>query len=251
MLNIINKRVIVCEKDALTSARIVRVAQELGLQVVAETRNAADTVIATKLFQPDFLFLDLRMKDTDGVRCAQQVAEVSEKTAIIFTTNFDQFAINCFQQNGIGYAVKPVNKEQVLEQLSAVKVLSKKQLSDILILENPTVRPTRQHITARDRKGTVIINIKDIHCFVADQKYVDIHHKDGIIPTTETLKDLETEFSDLFMRVHRNAIVNINHLESVDAVNGGQHRVRLKDCDSKVTVSRRLLPKVREKLRAM
>lgn len=251
MNNLKDKTVIVCDKDALTRARIIRVAQELGLRVVSQTSGGKQTVKAARQLNPDFVFIDLHMPEMDGSRCAREIAETHPRVSVIFTTKFDQFTIHYLNENNVSHVVKPVNKDQVLAQLSIVKMLGESPMSRELFLEDTGTRKARQHITARDRKGTVIVKICDIHCFVADQKYVDIHHKDGVIPTTETLKELEEEFGDLFMRVHRNAIISVNHLESIDAVDGGQHRVRLKGSDSKVTVSRRLLPRVREQLRAM
>lgn len=246
-----SKSVIVCDKEPLSRARITRIVTELGHKVVAQVSNAADAITATTEHRPDVILLDLRMPSVDGSQCAQELAKIDSNILIIFTTNFDHFAINFFQENSIAYAVKPANKEQLAVQINSVKPLAAQQLKDVLTLENNDYRPQRKHLTARDRKGAVIIDINDIYCFTADQKYVDIHHKDGIIPTTETLKDLEIEFADLFLRVHRNTIVNVNHVDGIDAVGGGQHRIRLKDAECKITVSRRLLPEVRQKLQAV
>ena len=83
---------------------------------------------------------------------------------------------------------------------------------------------------------------------MADQKYVTVRHKNGSVLIDETLKDLEHEFGDAFIRIHRNALVSVHFLEGLEVVNSGQYQVRCRELDERLAVSRRHLPGLRERL---
>ena len=96
-----------------------------------------------------------------------------------------------------------------------------------------------------------MIKLKDIYYFSADQKYVKVRHKDGIVLIDETLKELEREFENHFFRVHRNAIINLGFLDFLETLDAGQYQIRFKDLDETLAVSRRHLPALRDKIQSM
>lgn len=109
----------------------------------------------------------------------------------------------------------------------------------------------REHIAARTHRGVELVKLTDIYYFTADQKYVKVRHKDGIILIDETLKELEQEFGDRLFRVHRNAIINLSFLDYLEALDVGQYQVRFKGIDETLAVSRRHLPMLRDKIQSM
>ncbi|MBO1530395.1 response regulator transcription factor [Psychrobacter sp. F1192] len=244
-------RIVVCDDEPLARERLVRIVQESGYEVVAQATTGAEAVTAVKLQQPDVILLDIRMPEMDGVRCAHILNELEHPPAIIFVTAYDHYAITAFKANAIGYLLKPANKDELLEALSKAKNLNAAQLNQIRKLEDPAARPIREHISARTHRGVELIKLKDIYYFTADQKYVKVRHKDGVVLIDETLKELEEEFGDRLFRVHRNAIINLSFLDYLETIDSGQYQVRFKGIDEALAVSRRHLPSLREKIQSM
>ena len=244
-------RIVVCDDEPLARERLVRIVQESGHQVVAQATTGAEAVIAVKSNQPDIILLDIRMPEMDGVRCAQELSKLEHPPAIIFVTAYDHYAIAALKANAIGYLLKPANKDELIEALNKAKNLNAAQLNEIRKLEDPTARPVREHIAARTHRGVELIKFKDIYYFTADQKYVKVRHKEGILLIDETLKELEQEFGDKIFRVHRNAIINLSFLDFLETLDAGQYQIRFKGIDDTLAVSRRHLPALRDKIQSM
>lgn len=244
-------RIVVCDDEPLSRERLARIVQESGHQVVAQVTTGAEAIVAVKTQQPDIILLDIRMPEMDGVRCAQTLNELEHPPAIIFVTAYDHYAIAALKANAIGYLLKPANKDELLEALNKAKNLNAAQLNEIRKLEDPTARPIREHIAARTHRGVELIKLTDIYYFTADQKYVKVRHKDGIVLIDETLKELEQEFEDRLFRVHRNAIINLSFLDYLETLDAGQYQVRFKGIDETLAVSRRHLPALRDKIQSM
>ena len=245
-------RIVVCDDEPLARERLVRIVQEEEHEVVAQAMTGVEAVAAVKQYQPDVILLDIRMPEMDGVRCAQALNELQNPPAIIFVTAYDHYAITAFKANAIGYLLKPVNKDELLEALSKAKSLNAAQLNELRKLEDPTANPPRrQHIAARTHRGVELIPLSDIYYFTADQKYVKVRHKEGTVLIDETLKELEQEFADELFRVHRNALINLDYLDLLETVDSGQYQVRFKGIDEALAVSRRHLPVLRDKIQNM
>jgi two-component system response regulator AlgR len=88
-----------------------------------------------------------------------------------------------------------------------------------------------------------------IYYFSADQKYTTVRHRGGSELIEDSLRSLEEEFAAQFVRVHRNALVNISFLAAVERDAAGQHQVVLRETGERLTVSRRLAGELRERLR--
>lgn len=244
-------RIVVCDDEPLARERLVRIVQESGHEVVAQAMTGNEAITAVKMQQPDVILLDIRMPEMDGVRCAAALNELESPPAIIFVTAYDHYAIAAFKANAIGYLLKPANKDELVDALNKAKTLNAAQLNEIRKLQDPLAKPLREHIAARTHRGVELIKLTDIYYCVADQKYVKVRHKSGIVLIDETLKELEQEFGERLFRVHRNAIINLNYLDFLETVDSGQYQVRFRGVEETLAVSRRHLPSLREKIQSM
>ncbi len=244
-------RLVVCDDEPLARERLVRIVNEAGHDVVAQAMTGIEALAAVKEHRPDVILLDIRMPEMDGVSCANELNKLDNPPAIIFVTAYDHYAIAAFKAHAIGYLLKPANKEELLEALTKASHLNAAQLSEIRKLDDIEARPARQHISARTHRGVELIALADIYYFTADQKYVKVRHKDGLVLIDETLKELEQEFGDQLFRIHRNALINLSYLERLETVDSGQYQVCFKDIDEKLAVSRRHVPVLREKIQKM
>ena len=110
----------------------------------------------------------------------------------------------------------------------------------------PEDADARTHICARTRKGIELIPVTEVRFFQADQKYVTVRHGDGELIIDDTLRELEEEFGERFVRIHRNALVAVRYITGLERSDDGHFSVRLTDVDEPLTISRRHVAGVRK-----
>lgn len=245
-------KVLVCDDESLARDRLVRMLRDAAnCEVVGEAENGLEALSKVATLAPDVILLDIRMPVMDGIACAEELARLPNPPAVIFITAFDEHALAAFQVEAIGYLLKPVRRDQLNEALSRATRVNRAQLQHIREQANDDGKPataTRNHITARTHRGLELVPLDEIYYFLADQKYVTVRHTKGTVLIDETLKELETEFGDRFIRVHRNALMSASYLEGLELLPSGQYQVRLKGIPEKLLVSRRHLADIRDKM---
>lgn len=239
--------VLIVDDESLARDRLSRMVEKInGCVVVGKVGNSKDALAAIRLKDPEVVFLDVRMPGHDGLACARQIAELEDPPAVIFCTAYDEYALDAFGTQAVGYLVKPVKLEQLQQALDKSRLVNKAQRS-ALAAATPAVE-LRSQITAKTLRGVELIAVDDIRCFVADQKYVTAHHVGGETLIDDTLKELEEEFSSRFVRVHRNALVSLRHIEGLERRSDGYFEVLLEGLKLRPLVSRRHASKLRELL---
>jgi len=239
--------VLIVDDEVLARQRLVRMVEKIdGFSVVGEAENAEQALAAVIAQDPDVVLLDIRMPGKDGLDLAQEISTLDDPPAIIFCTAFDQYALDAFSTNAVGYLLKPVKAEQLLQVLDKASRINKIQRQAAEQKLAPPKNDGRHHISAKTRRGVELISLEDIRYFVADHKYVTVYHLQGEHLLDETLKELEEEFCGRFLRIHRNALVSINHIEAIERTSQGQYQVRLTGCEHKPLVSRRHVGGVKE-----
>ncbi|RYG84106.1 LytTR family transcriptional regulator, partial [bacterium] len=107
---------------------------------------------------------------------------------------------------------------------------------------------SRGHVAVRQRDGLRLIPIDDVLCFIADQKYTTVRHTGGTDLIEDSLRALETEYADRFVRVHRNTLVATAKLVALERVADGQTYAVVRGLDEPLAVSRRMVTELRERL---
>lgn len=244
--------ILIVDDEALARQRLLRMVEKIeGFSVVAEADNAEDALVAITRSDPDIVLLDIRMPGRDGLSLAQDIAELEDAPAVIFCTAFDQYALDAFGTNAVGYLLKPVKAEQLLQVLEKAQKLNKIQRVAAQKNSKPKSETQRTHITAKTRRGVELIPLDDVRYFLADHKYVTVYHRAGEHLLDETLKELEEEFGARFVRVHRNSLVSVKHIEALERNAQGQYQVRLADTELRPVISRRHVSDLKELLKMM
>ncbi|WP_049722810.1 LytR/AlgR family response regulator transcription factor [Gilvimarinus polysaccharolyticus] len=226
--------VLIVDDEPLARARLVRMIDQLSdYQVSAEATDGEQALAAVVQHDPDIVLLDIHMPGEDGLQAAQAISELDAPPAIIFCTAFSEHALDAFATSAVGYLLKPVRLEQLEAALAKVTQLNK--------MQRAAARGTtsRTSITAKTHRGIERIALNDIRYFLADQKYVTVYHTGGQHLLDTTLKELENEFGDQLLRVHRNALVSVPHIQALERCPDGGLQVRLADTDIAPSVSRR------------
>ena len=242
--------ILIVDDEPLARERLVRMIEKLeGHHVIAEADNTEAALAAVNEYDPDIILLDVRMPGKDGLALAYEVSALDCPPAIIFCTAFDQYALDAFGTTAIGYLLKPIKSEQLQDALNKAQKLNKVQRAATQI--KPVDNNTRNHISAKTRRGIELIALEDIRYFVADHKYVTVYHCNGEHLLDETLKELEEEFGSRFIRIHRNALVAAKHIEAIERAPQGQFQVRLAGTKQRPIISRRHVSDVKELLKIM
>lgn len=238
--------ILICDDELLAVKRLERLVNELGHHVVATAHQGNDVIKLVKTHCPDVILLDIEMPEMTGLECAKRLTELelAYKPAVIFCTAYDGHALAAFQTHADGYLLKPIAKHELKQKLEHLAKLNQVQMNSLKQQEH---QKQRQHIMAKSHRGMELVPVENIHYFLADQKYITVRHEEGRILIDETLKELEQEFGDTFVRIHRNALVSLRHLAGLENLGVGQ-QVRLRDTNERLMVSRRHLAQLRERL---
>jgi two-component system response regulator AlgR len=235
-------KVLVCDDEQLARERLSRLVADLeGYEVVGEAANGAEAVQRLSETEADIVLMDIRMPQMDGLEAARLMSQNKAPPAIIFCTAYDDHALQAFNVNAVGYVLKPVRREALADALSKARSLNRVQISTLTqsTAANDTPNKQRTHISAKTHRGIELVPVDDIRYFLADQKYVTVRSGRGEVLIDETLKDLEDEFGERFVRIHRNSLVARRFIDGLEQVSAGHYQVRLKDTDERMTVSRR------------
>ena len=168
---------------------------------------------------------------------------------LIFTTAFSAHALAAFNTNAVDYLLKPIRRDRLEEALKKARKVNRAQLLELG--KNEETDHARSHISAQISGNIHLVPIEEIYFFHAEQKYVTVRHHNGEVITDESLKSLEEEFGDRFIRIHRNALVSTSHLDSLEKQASGQWMVKLRGIDEKLEVSRRHMTQVRKQLKQL
>ncbi len=240
--------ILICDDEPLAVERLSRLVSQLGHQVIATAQHGQQALEMVQQFEPDVVLLDIQMPEMDGLSCAQHLAHFNPMPAIVFCTAYDEHALQAIQSQAKGYLLKPIAKDELEAVLGNVTKLTQAQLTNLEKKELMEEKVQRQQIAAKTYRGLELIPVENIYYFLADQKYVTVRHKNGSVLIDETLKDLETEFADRFIRIHRNALISLDYLDGLEMVASGQYQARCRELEERLAVSRRHLPLLRERM---
>jgi two-component system, LytTR family, response regulator AlgR len=240
-------KVLIVDDEPPARERLRSLLAELaGVEVVGEAVNGAEALASAHELAPDVVLLDVRMPGVDGLEAARHLNVLEAPPAVIFTTAYDQYAVEAFEAHAGGYLLKPVRKEQLAASLTRAGRLTRAQLQKLATARGAE---RRSHIAARRREGVRLIPIEEVLYFLADQKYTTVRHVNGEDLIEDSLRALEGEFDSAFVRIHRNALVAARHLERIERNSDGQYFVRLRGCESPLPVSRRMAGELKERFR--
>lgn len=240
-------RILIVDDEAPARQRLRQLLEDLGgHEIVGEAANGQDALKMSGQLDPDVVLLDIRMPGMDGMECARHISSMENAPAVVFTTAYDQYAVEAFEARAVGYLLKPVRKERLDSALAQARRLTSAE-ADSLHSQGGS-RP-RRYISVGNRDELQLIPVAEVMYFQADQKYVSMIHPGGTCLLADSLKALEDEFSEDFVRVHRAVLVSLAHLEALEKDKEGRFQVRIRGKSNFLPVSRRMVPELRKRMR--
>jgi two-component system response regulator AlgR len=231
-------RTLIVDDEAPARARLRRMLEEIDdVAVVGEAANGQEALAHCASLDPDVVLLDVRMPGMDGIEAARHLGTLEDPPAVIFTTAYDEYALQAFETQAVGYLVKPVRREKLLRAIRHAARVAGPRL--VRLAEQSQLGRRRAHVCARLGEQLKLVPVGDVLYFSAGQKYVTMRHRGGSDLIDESLRALEEEFAPDFIRIHRNSLVARQSVSAVERTAEGQLLVRLKDCEETLQVSRR------------
>lgn len=217
-----------------------------GHEIVGEARDGREACELAAALGPDAVILDIAMPVLDGLEAARHLAGLPTPPAVIFCTAYDEHALAAFDAHAVDYVVKPIRAERLAAALARAERFRHGPPH-----AHPMPAARRSHLSARMRGALRLIPVQDIRYLQAEEKYVVVHHANGEDLIEDSLKSLEAEFGERFIRVHRNCLVATDQIKELAREADGREIVRLRNDPACLEVSRRCLPGVRQRLKSL
>lgn len=251
-------RILVVDDEAPARARLRDLLGDLKgslpNQIVAEAADGLAALDACLECKPDIVLTDIRMPRMDGLELAQHLGRLPQVPALVFVTAYDQYAVQAFELAAIDYLLKPLRAVRLAAALEKARhsLLRHEQLHTLAPQGRSLLRST-------ERGRSLLVPVADIVYLRAEQKYVLAHTHEREFLLEESLSQLEQEFGELFVRVHRNCLVARKaiagyerglHSEFGEESGEPQWLLLLHGASEKIQVSRRQWPAIKALLKA-
>lgn len=233
-------KVLIADDETPARNRLKDLLSDIGnVEVCAEAKNGIEVLTLSEQLEPDIVLLDIRMPQMDGIEAARHLQTLTLSPSIIFTTAYDTHAVAAFEMNAVDYLLKPIRLERLQAALQKAGKLLPKQLTEIHPLS-----PHRTHLSISERGRILLIPVTDIIYLRAALKYITVRTAEREYLLEASLTQLEQEFGDLFIRLHRNCLVATAYITGYEKRSMAGHQEKqwvamLKHVPETITVSRR------------
>lgn len=229
-------RVLIVDDEPLARARLRRLLQvHQDIYIVAEAGTAAAAEQAL-CFEPDLIFLDIEMPGESGLAFAARLRQRPLPPAIIFTTAHPQHALDAFASSPVDYLLKPIEPARLAAALARARQPTRAQ------------QVNEPKLSVQIGRQLRLVFAQDILAALSEDKYTRLLHVAGEAMIDLSLKELEAQFGDRLLRIHRHALINRARLKSIVSNTQGQHFADVLGLAQPLEISRRALPLVRAAL---
>jgi two-component system LytT family response regulator/two-component system response regulator LytT len=254
-------RVMVVDDEQLARDELCYQLDRLGeVEVVAQAGNGLEALSAVERAQPDVVFLDIQMPGLNGFEVARRLLEDAEQApALVFVTAFDQHAVEAFEVNAVDYLLKPVEAGRLEQALARARrrlsldrpgALNDRLEQLVKMMSNRQVR--REQVAVRVGERFLLVHAEEIiYASLADESINIVTSQVTGTSNYRTLDELQARLDpDVFWRVHRSHLVNINKIKEIVPWFSRNYILRMKDAKAtEIPVSRSQTKRLREYLK--
>lgn len=226
--------VLIIEDEKPSARRLQRMLEKLNVSVDVMLHSVEESIEwFSNNAHPDLIFLDIQL--SDGL--SFEIFDLVEvKSSIIFTTAFDEYALQAFKLNSIDYLLKPIDEEELQAAVKKFKALKPERqnlqlnFDDIKkLLTNPLERDYKKRFTTKIGQHIKMISVDEIECFYSENKGTYAHTTEGrdyLLDTT--LEQLEAELSPAdFFRISRKFYINVNAIKDIISYTNSRLQLKL------------------------
>lgn len=251
----VNERVLraLIVDDEPIARRVLREGLELvdNVKVVGEAEDGQQALEQIASREPDVVFLDLQMPVMGGFEVVRRL-ESGRLPVVIAVTAYDQYAIQAFEAGAVDYLLKPVSQERLVHALNRARSLRSsalqvaESLAKLQEAQIPSAPPRSRKLIGRVGEEYFLLNFDEVYAFQAEGDLVWIITAKQKYLATQTLRALHEKLSATgFERVHRNALVNLDHVRKLTALSSQRWMITLQN-GKEFIVSKRQAGSVRK-----
>lgn len=191
---------------------------QLPVCVAGEAGNGLEALQWLASDVADVVLCDIRMPGMDGIELASHLRRLPQPPALIFTTAYDNYAVQAFELNAIDYLLKPVRAQRLLAALQKVRAApAVSSVTESMTQLGQALRGRgRSHLSCHERGRLLLVPVVEILYLRAELKYVSARTVDRDYLLDESLAHLESEFGDTFLRLHRSVLIARNALAGLE-----------------------------------
>jgi DNA-binding LytR/AlgR family response regulator len=223
------------------------------VEVVGEADNGAAALEQIEQHRPDLVLLDLQMPLMGGLDVVRNLKRGTHIPVIVIVTAYDSYAIQAFEAGAIDYLLKPVGPERLAKAVERAKRVTGKEavekLARLQEIAEPASGERVRKVVGKVGEEYFLLGTGDISAFQADGDIVWIIAQKRKYMATQTLKVLEERLKNTtFHRIHRNALVNVDHIQKMSAITSQRWLITLTN-NQEFIASKRQARSVRELLK--
>jgi two-component system response regulator LytT len=243
-------KVMVAEDERLAREELEFMLKDIeDLTLCPSVTNGKELLHRYEEYLPDVVFLDIHMPELEGITVAQHLRARKLSPLIVFTTAYEEYAVEAFALNAIDYLLKPYSTERLEEALNRAR----KEINKHDHNNNDTEQNSPNHEKREAAKGAgmsklllddgerlIVIDPKSVYYVMRDDRVVQIYTADNVYSSKLTLQELEEKLSTFdFFRCHRSYLVNLNYIQEIVPWFNGAYNLTLKNKEkTKIPVSR-------------
>jgi two-component system LytT family response regulator len=238
-------RVLVCDDELMARKRVLRLLGELGgIEATIECESGEQVLERLTQEEIDVVILDVNMPGMSGIETVLAMPE--DRPYVVFLTAHPEHAVKAFEVGAVDYVVKPVDDARLAKAIErARQFLDNGPAAE----EGASQKHKLAKLAIATHDGAALVSPSDVTHATFDGALVTVHTSSRTILTDDTLQDLETKLGSTgsFERVHRRAILNLDHVERLESVDSGGY-VACLSTGKRVDVSRQSARKLRRRL---
>ncbi|KAF2513772.1 response regulator transcription factor [Flavobacterium zhairuonense] len=212
-------KVIIVDDERLSREELKRALKPYDdFVLIAEAENADDAKRLIESEQPDLVFLDIQMPEKSGFDLLESLDIVPQ---ILFTTAYDQYAVQAFEVNALDYLMKPIREERFAKAIEKIRNTIKS--------ESETIASEDRQIFIKDGEKRFFIRTDEIYLIESLENYTRLFFRDKKALQRRSLKQWEELLDkNTFFRINRTEIINVKYIQEVHRIDGGRLQIKLK-----------------------
>jgi two-component system LytT family response regulator len=240
--------VLIVEGDPLTRDRLRRLVQgESDLRLLGECANGRDAIAVIRERRPGLIFLDVHMPDMSGFDVVEALP-AGQRPAVVFVSAYDEFAVRAFEVRALDYLLEPVDRPRFADALARARAQIAASTHPAMAPVTSLLEEIRSHqrtlermihrhgrswperLVVRSGQGLTFVRVRDVDWISSADNYVELHVGSAVHLLRETLSSTESRLDpERFVRIRRDAIVNLGRVRSVRPSAAGIPEIVLQD----------------------
>lgn len=240
-------RTVYADDESLAREEIGYLLQNVDeVAVVGQASNGVDAFHLIETVRPDLAILDIEMPGLDGFQLVREIQSLEHPPRVVFVTAYDRYALQAFEVNALDYIMKPVSRERLVQAIDKVRAAldTPDDLGDRLSALLSALPPRGRRLSkipVRRRKHLLLVNVENVlYGYVKDGLVFVVTAEAHDLVAYRTLDEFASELDpDMFHRVHRSYLANVNHIREIIPLASGNYELVLDDTTaSRIPLSR-------------